>query len=351
MVFYLSRMKGLSIRKIAKACNVSRATVWRISKLDMNMNKCEKTRKEKRGRPRKLNDRLERKLRRSIQTLREREGNFTIKRLMENSCISRNDVSESTISRFLNREGYYYLQARKKGLLTKTDMKKRRLFARRMRNEFSDQVWTKDIAFYLDGTGFAYKKNPLDQALCPKARVWHRKREGLTQGCTAKGSKTGTGGRVVKLMVAISYDKGVLICKPYDKLNGSYFAKFIDDNFENMFSIADKGPRRLWVQDGDPSQNSAMARAAMECANCELQKIPARSPDLNPIENIFKLVSDALREQAIKSQITKETFEEFTFRLVSTVESMPVDIINNTIASMPNRLSEIIKNKGQRLRY
>jgi hypothetical protein len=76
-------------------------------------------------------------------------------------------------------------------------MKKRRTFARRMQNEYSDDVWTQ----------------PLDQALAPKGRVWRKRSEGLTPGCTAKGQKTGTGGRVVKLMVAISYDKGVVICK------------------------------------------------------------------------------------------------------------------------------------------
>jgi hypothetical protein len=84
---------------------------------------------------------------------------------MENACICRKDVSESTISRFLNKEGYYYLQARKKGFLTKADMKKRRSFARRMQNEYSHDVWTQDIAFYLDGTGFAYKRNPLQSSL------------------------------------------------------------------------------------------------------------------------------------------------------------------------------------------
>ena len=88
---------------------------------------------------------------------------------MENACICRKDVSESTISRFLNKEGYYYLQARKKGLLTKADMKKRRLFARKMQKEYYQENWTEDIAFYLDGTGSAYKRNPLDQALAPKA--------------------------------------------------------------------------------------------------------------------------------------------------------------------------------------
>ena len=122
------------------------------------------------------------------------EGNFTIKRLMENACILREDTSESTISRFLNREGYYYLQARKKGLLKKIDLKNRRIFARKMKNEYPRHVWTHDVAFYLDGTAFAYKRNPLDQALAPKARVWWRRSEGLALGCTAKGRKTGTGG-------------------------------------------------------------------------------------------------------------------------------------------------------------
>ena len=76
---------------------------------------------------------------------------------------------------------------------------------------------------------------------------------------------------------------------------------------------------RLWVQDGDPSRNSAMARAAMERANCHLVKIPQRSPDLNPIDNIFKLVTDILRKQAIT-----------------------LHRINKTIASMANRVDKII---------
>jgi hypothetical protein len=95
----------------------------------------------------------------------------------------------------------------------------------------------------------------MDQALAPKGRVWRKRSEGLTPGCTAKGQKTGTGGRVVKLMVVISYDKGMVICKAYDKLDGRYFANFIDENFESMFGTADKSLKRLWLQDGDPSQN------------------------------------------------------------------------------------------------
>ena len=179
---------------------------------------------------------------------------------------------------------------------------------------------------------FAYKRNSLDQALAPKARVWQKRSEGLALGCTAKGRKTGTGGRMVKLMVAISFDKGVVMCKTYEKLDGRYFASFIEENFESMFAVADKSALKLWVQDGDPSQNSAMARAAMDRANCQLLKIPHRSPDLNPIENMFKLVSDALRKQAITSRITTETYEQIKDRVISTIKSIPREVINKTIA-------------------
>ena len=66
--------------------------------------------------------------------------------------------------------------------------------------------------------GFAHKTNPLDQARALKGRIWRKKSERLTFGCTGKGHKEGTGGRVLKFMVAISYGKGVTVCKPYENV-------------------------------------------------------------------------------------------------------------------------------------
>ena len=37
--------------------------------------------------------------------------------------------------------------------------------------------------------------------------------EGLAFGCSAKGSHCGTGGRVAKFMVAITYREGVILCE------------------------------------------------------------------------------------------------------------------------------------------
>ena len=69
---------------------------------------------------------------------------------------------------------------------------------------------------------------------------------------------------MLRLIVAISYDKGVICCEPYEHMTGSYFATFVAEHFDRLFELAGKGVSRLWMQDGDPCQNSALAKAAIE---------------------------------------------------------------------------------------
>ena len=131
-VYYLCNIQGFPIRKVARMCQISRGSVWRIKKEGL-LGKKDCKEHIRRGRPAKLSARDGRQLVRAIQRLREKEGNFSCQKIMQEAGISVKDVSVRTVSRFLNSQGYYYLQARKKGVLTVTDMKKRLQFARRMR--------------------------------------------------------------------------------------------------------------------------------------------------------------------------------------------------------------------------
>ena len=74
------------------------------------------------------------------------------------------------------------------------------------------------------------------------------------RGSTSKGRKVGSGGKVVKVIVAFSYGKGAIVCHRYDKLDRAHFANFVQDSFENMFRLADKNGSRLFVQDSCPVQ-------------------------------------------------------------------------------------------------
>ena len=85
---------------------------------------------------------------------------------------------ERTFSQRLNEKGYYFLQSRKKGLLTEKDRKARLAYATRMKRlQAKDcNFWKNSVAFYLDGISFRHKFNSMSAATAPKAKVWTKKR-------------------------------------------------------------------------------------------------------------------------------------------------------------------------------
>ena len=82
-------------------------------------------------------------------------------------------LSNSTARGILNKNSYHYLQAQRKGLLSKEDLKHRKEFARNM-ILYPDTVWKKNICFYLDGSNFVHKAHTADQAKAPDTRIWRK---------------------------------------------------------------------------------------------------------------------------------------------------------------------------------
>ena len=127
--------------------------------------------------------------------------------------------------------------------------------------------------------------------------------------------KKAPGEKLWNFIVAISHDKGVICCVPYERMCGHFFATFIKMTFTRLFMKTVKGINRLWIQDGDPSQNSSMARSDMRRANSTLIKLPRRSPDLNCIENLFPIVRRILKKQALERGIKRESLKQFKAHL------------------------------------
>ena len=134
-------------------------------------------------------------------------------------------------------------------------------------------------------------------------------------------------------------------------MSGEYFKSFIEKNFGAIFSRSNVPHLKTFLQDGDPSQNAKICKLAMEKMGIVMFTIPPRSPDLNPIENIFNNVKEKLAKEAIEQNIRKETFEEFCARTERTLWNYDKQIIDNTIESMNQRINLIIKGDGKRLKY
>ena len=139
--------------------------------------------------------------------------------------------------------------------------------------------------------------NPLSDAVKPKNKIWRKRNEGLVM--TTKGSKDLAGGKRLHLIVVISYGRGVILAEPYEKMSADFFAEFIRRHFPNLFEIAEKGEsdQKIFVMDNDPSQTSSKAMETLMNMGYTLQRIPPRSPDLNPIENVFHLVRKRFEAQ------------------------------------------------------
>ena len=128
---------------------------------------------------------------------------------------------------------------------------------------------------------------------------------------------------------------------------GEDFAEIINSKVYNKHLR----PSRRIIQDNDPVQNSAPARAAFSRQKIKLEKIPSKSPDINVIENLFNSTKKLLAAQAIDQHITHESKAEYATWIENLLASYSVDKVNKLIDSLPNRMELLVKNKGIRLRY
>ena len=309
-------------------------------------------RKMNRGRPKKLDERDRRRIIRQVQILRD-QGivNFTVRRVKLLAGLA-GKVSDETVRLVLHSDGLAFRNAAKKGVLKKEDLQKRVEFAKKVQKRFPNcgrELWKTGIAFYLDGVSFTHKTHPLDQAQAPKKKLWRRRNERLKAGMTAKSNNEGVGGKQAHFLVGIAYQKGVILCEQYDgRLNGEKFAEFVRKTLPGVFAQCSS---QRFLQDGDPSQNSAKARDAIYSIGAMKFSIPARSPDLNPIENLFHLAKKKMHADALSQNITFENWEDFVLRVKTTMETSNIDVIDRTIASLEKRISLVIKNKGERTKY
>ena len=58
-----------------------------------------------------------------------------------------------------------------------------------------------------------------------------------------------------------------------------------------------------------------------------------------------------LREDALEKVLENENLKDFKLRLLATMQSIPSDVIDRTIASLPKRMDLIVKGRGERIKY
>ena len=117
---------------------------------------------------------------------------------------------------------------------------------------------------------------------------------------------------------------------------------------ENMLPSARKlklGRHWIFQQDNDPKHTSHVAKAYFKNNGIKVLEWPAMNPDLNPIENLWRVLKIAVtkRQPSNKEVLWQYCQEEW--------EKIPVSVCSNLIQTYNNRLQAVIKAKGHATKY
>jgi len=129
-------------------------------------------------------------------------------------------------------------------------------------------------------------------------------------------------------------------------MDADIFTNIIEEKVKSIYSNLDDATiYPIYQQDNDPKHKSKKAKEKFKELNIPIIDWPSCSPDLNPIENIWRLLKIKVNRRRAK------TVEEFKKYIIEESLLIDIKIINSLIDSMPSRLQSVIDNNGLHTKY
>lgn len=322
------RHVGLKLHKEGKNITDIAENLGRSRCFVRNLLKAPKI-KETRGRKRKTSATTDRYIANISKTDPFKSSRDIVKEISEN-------VSSRTVRRRLGEANLFGRSARKVPLLSKLNIKQRLKFAESHETWINDRaskwrniLWTDETKINLFGSdGRLYVRRPPNQAYNPKytkPTVKHGGGNIMVWGCF---SWNGVG--------PIHWIK--------ERMTADVYIKILDDK---MYPWAEDEMPLKWTfqQDNDPKHTSKKAKEWFLNKKMDIMVWPSQSPDLNPIENLWKDVKNSVGAKKIKNR------DHLWSELQAAWYNIPIERCRNLIRSMPNRCAAVKKAKGYSTKY
>ena len=311
---------GKSVRSIAKECKCS---IGAVSSLRATISPSLPP--SRMGRPSKLTPQDRRRITRLV-TSTKADNAVQVQRL------SGLQVTVQTIRNALKAEGMMAGGKKKKPLLQRRHYKARMDFCHRYKH-YTEDDWkrllftdeTKINRFGSDG----------------KVWVWRKRGSQLTiQHClpTVKG-----GGGSVMVWGSFSSQGVGEIHLVEGNMDGDQYTRILDKRLASSARRA--GLRRgdfVFQQDNDPKHTSGVAQEWLEDHRIDQLMWPAQSPDLNPIENLWR----TLKRRLNNYERAPTSIHELWKRVEVEWYKISPQECKKLVDSMPQRIRECMKAKG-----
>ena len=100
------------------------------------------------------------------------------------------------------------------------------------------------------------------------------------------------------------------------------------------------------MQDNDPSQTSKVAIGSLSATGAPHLILPARSPDLNPIENMFDTKKRRLPDQALSRNTVSESEAELKLGLSPPCTRLPGSTVTKPPPRRPQKFARLSFARG-----
>jgi transposase len=178
-----------------------------------------------------------------------------------------------------------------------------------------------------------------------KNRVMLRRttEEKYSPSCIVERTKQGSGS--IGIWACMTYD-GVKFFKLFSgRLNSESYSEILENYLMPSLDLMENKEVAIFQQDNAPCHTAHRITDFLRENNVNTMKWPANSPDLNCIENLWSWLDIKLS----KIQITN--IDALKLSISDILSNVPVEITQNLVDSMPNRINECLAAKGGSTRY
>jgi transposase len=265
-------------------------------------------------------------------TLSQKNPFFTAPRLRKELRKKRINLSVTTIKERLREAGLGGYTAKRKPLLTQAHRSARLDFARR---------WLKKKAAFWETVIFSDEKW---SGTNKRGRVWVRRpKEGRFDQRYIINSERQPKGRTYLWGAFSANVKAPLIFRDRHMTHEGY-----EDALSSSTAIFNPTRRgRTWrlIDDNASFHSSQGITDILREAKITRIRLPPKSPDLNPIENVWSIITQKINNSRAESTV------ELRRAIRKAWNDIPQSILRNLSMSIPKRLREIIKQKGCPTKY
>ena len=132
---------------------------------------------------------------------------------------------------------------------------------------------------------------------------------------------------------------GILV-KLHGKINATIYKEILKKHVPNLRTAINQPA--IFMQDNTPCLT---AKSVLSEEDVTVMEWPAQSPDLNPIENVWKLLNERPKEN------NPRNVEELWANLKGELDKISVEECKILIRSWTKRCQAVIKSKGLHIKY